>query len=44
MLKGHEKGKLFTSSSIENEELLLINSQWSLKTYPLKQEKEAIIG
>lgn len=44
MLKGHEKGKPFTLSSIENEQLLLINSQWSLKAYPYKQEKKATVG
>lgn len=44
MLKVHEKEKLFILSSVENEQLLLINSQWSLKTYPFKQEKEAIVG
>lgn len=44
MSKGREKGKPFTLSSIENEQLLLINSQWSLKTYPYKQEKKAIVA
>lgn len=44
MLKGHEKGKPFTLSNIENEQLLLVNSEGTLKTYPYKQEKKAIVA